>query len=248
MPSTATRCSFSRIACQIAAGRRVDRPAHDHEDGDQVAERDPVEVLRVEDADHPARQVVEVDADALLRHRSSWRGFFWTSVEPASAKASVTIANAIPLTRRLTAPSTSGSSRPTSATKSERRRQAPAPFRRRDRGQVDADRDVERVPEGQQARVAEEQVVGERDPAEAEHQAEQLQRPGLSSGDVKTPCVSSEIFGMSASTPKTTTGMTMRAVALQCVGLHLPNRPPGRISSVTASSRTTERSPMPDDL
>ncbi len=45
------------------------------------------------------------------------RGFFPTSVKPASANASVTIAKAMPLTRRLTAPRTSGSSRPTSAMK-----------------------------------------------------------------------------------------------------------------------------------
>ena len=43
-------------------------------------------------------------------------GFFCTSTVPACAKASVTIANAIPLTRRLTAPSTSGSTTATSAT------------------------------------------------------------------------------------------------------------------------------------
>ena len=45
-------------------------------------------------------------------------GFFCTSTWPACANASVTIANAIPPTRRLTAPSTSGTRIPAAATTS----------------------------------------------------------------------------------------------------------------------------------
>ena len=44
-------------------------------------------------------------------------GFLCTSTSPAWANASVTIANAIPPTRRLTEPSTSGSASATTATK-----------------------------------------------------------------------------------------------------------------------------------
>jgi hypothetical protein len=42
-------------------------------------------------------------------------GFFCTSTAPACANASVTIAKAIPPTRRLIAPTTTGSAIPTSA-------------------------------------------------------------------------------------------------------------------------------------
>ena len=43
-------------------------------------------------------------------------GFLSTRIDPASANASVTIANAIPPTRRLTNPSTNGRTTPTTAT------------------------------------------------------------------------------------------------------------------------------------
>ena len=42
-------------------------------------------------------------------------GFFCTSTTPACANASVTIAKAIPLTRRLTEPTTIGSTSPTAS-------------------------------------------------------------------------------------------------------------------------------------
>ena len=42
-------------------------------------------------------------------------GFVWTITVPAWAKASVTIAKAIPATRRLTAPNTSGTATATTA-------------------------------------------------------------------------------------------------------------------------------------
>ena len=45
-------------------------------------------------------------------------GFFCTSTWPACANASVTIAKAIPLTRRLIAPSASGTRMPTPTTTS----------------------------------------------------------------------------------------------------------------------------------
>ena len=73
-PSTSTRSSFSRIACQTWPGRRVDRPAHDHEDDGGVAEREPVEVLRVEDADEAVGQLRVVGAEALPRRRSACAG------------------------------------------------------------------------------------------------------------------------------------------------------------------------------
>ena len=46
--------------------RGVDGEADDREHRGGVRERDPVEVLRVEDADGPGRQLVVVDAEALL--------------------------------------------------------------------------------------------------------------------------------------------------------------------------------------
>ncbi len=47
-----------------------------------------------------------------------WWGFFATSTEPACANARVTMAKAIPPTRRTTGPRTSGSRSPTPAVKS----------------------------------------------------------------------------------------------------------------------------------
>ena len=97
--------------------------------------------------------------------------------EPACANASVTIAKAIPPTRRRD--------------RAEHERQhEPDRGRQRERlgqnaqshcviaivGEVDADREVERVAEREQSREAEEQVVGERDAAEDEAEREQLQR------------------------------------------------------------------------
>ena len=49
-----------------AARRRVDRPATDQEDADGVRERQPVEVLRVQDPDEPGGQLRVVDAEAVL--------------------------------------------------------------------------------------------------------------------------------------------------------------------------------------
>ncbi len=103
-------------------------------------------------------------------------GFLKARIEPACANASVTIANAIPPTRSETAPSTSGSTRPTSAVNASDGKKPQCHLRDRDARDVDADREVERVPERQQPREAEEQVVGEREAAEDEAEREQLQR------------------------------------------------------------------------
>ena len=105
-------------------------------------------------------------------------GFFCTSTVPACANASVTIANAIPLTRRLIAPSTSGTTIPTPDHHEQRRRQTPLPLRQRNRGHVDADREVEGVAEREEAGEAEEEVVRERDAGEDEAQREQPERAG----------------------------------------------------------------------
>ena len=85
---------------------------------DGVAERQPVEVLRVDDSDEHIRDLRRSRAPSPPPRRSSPFGFFCTSTVPACAKASVTIANAMPLTRRLTAPRRSGTRSPTTATRS----------------------------------------------------------------------------------------------------------------------------------
>ena len=51
------------------AGRRADRPLHDDEDDSGVAERKPVEVLGVEDADERLGQLRVVGAEPLLAAR-----------------------------------------------------------------------------------------------------------------------------------------------------------------------------------
>ena len=60
----------------------------------------------------------------------------------------------------------------------EQRLGHPLPLRQRDRGQVDAEREVERMPEREQAGEAEEEVVRERDAREDEAEREQPERAG----------------------------------------------------------------------
>ena len=52
-----------------AARRRLDRPANDEEDEGEEREREPVEVLRVDDADECLRQLRVIGAEALLAVR-----------------------------------------------------------------------------------------------------------------------------------------------------------------------------------
>ena len=105
-------------------------------------------------------------------------GFFCTSTWPACANASVTIAKAIPPTRRLIRAEHERHEDPCQRHDEQRLDEAPLPLRQRDRHQVDADREVERVPEREQAREPEEQVVGQRDPREREAEREQPERAG----------------------------------------------------------------------
>ena len=129
----------------------------------RYAEREPVEVLGVDHADERARELLVREGRPSSPPVRLF-GFFCTSTAPACANASVTIAKAIPPTRRLTAPTTSGSDDPDESVTSERLPERPAV--ERDRHHVDADREVERVPEREQPGVPEEQVVADRDAGE----------------------------------------------------------------------------------
>jgi len=48
------------------AGRRSDRGPRDHEDDDRIPEGEPVEILRVDDADEELGKRVEVEHDPLV--------------------------------------------------------------------------------------------------------------------------------------------------------------------------------------
>ena len=176
MPSTSTRCSFSRIACHTRPGDDFDRPADDEEDDREEREREPVQVLRVEDADERVRQLRVVGAKALLavcpvvgilqrEHRAGLRERerHHRERDPAHSHAH--------------GPEDVREHDRDAHREEDRDPEAPVPVRDRDVGQVDADRDVERVAEREQTGVPELEVVGEREPAEQDACGEQLQRP-----------------------------------------------------------------------
>ena len=64
-PITSTRCSFSRIACQTCPGDEASAQRDEHGD-DEVAEREPVEVLGVDHADERARELLVREGQTLL--------------------------------------------------------------------------------------------------------------------------------------------------------------------------------------
>ena len=132
------------------------------------------------------------------------RGFVWTMTFPACANASVTIANAIPVTRRLTAPSTSGTAIATTARRASAAGRLQSHSVRAIAGHVDAEREVERVPEREQAREAEEEVVRQRDARRRSRQsASSWSVPGESSGPGRTRGMSTESNGTTARTAST---------------------------------------------
>ena len=112
-PITSTRRSLSRMARQSARPMTHCGP-RDEEHCHHVDEGKPVEVLRVEYADEEVGESVDIEDDPFFAAGQA-AGFVWTITVPAWAKASVTIAKAIPATRRLTAPNTSGTATATTA-------------------------------------------------------------------------------------------------------------------------------------
>ena len=68
-PSTSTRSSFSRIACQTRPGDDSTAQRTMKKTTREEGEREPVEVLRVDDADERLRQLRVVGAEALFAVR-----------------------------------------------------------------------------------------------------------------------------------------------------------------------------------
>ena len=84
----------------------------------------------------------------------------------------------MPATRSETALSTAATTRPTSAVKRDDSQKPQCQRVIAIADEVDADREVEGVPERQQSGVAEEQVVAERDPAKTRQSASSWSVPG----------------------------------------------------------------------
>ena len=176
-PSTSTRSSFSRIACHTRPGDDSTDQRTMKKTTREVPEREPVQVLRVEDADERIGQLRVVDAEPLLAVRPVMR---------------ILVHEHRPRLRegerhhreRDAAHAKRDRAEHERHDEAEQRREehclreAPVPVGDRDVRHVRADRDVERVPERQQPREAEEEVVREREPAEEQAEREQLQRPG----------------------------------------------------------------------
>ena len=242
-PITSTRRSFSRIACQTWPGRGRDGVAHDEEDDDRVAEREPVEVLRVQDADEEVGQRIGVEAEALL---------------PAGQLIRVLLHEHLAGLRERERHHREGDPADTQADRAEQQRhedpgdrghrdglpQRPLPLRQRDRRQVDAEREVERVPEREQPREAEEEVVGERDPGEEEAEREQAERPGAVERAAEDDGnVERKLSARRARTATSTSGTT--SVTQPGSMRHLRGKPSGLSRRTTASRSTTARSPRP---
>ena len=162
-PSTSTRCSFSRIACQMRPGDDSTAQRTMKKTTREEAEREPVEVLRVDDADERLRQLRVVGAEALLavrpvvrilerehRARLRERERHHRERDAADAQADDSRARSrartpTPIVKRIDGP------------------EAPVPVGDRDVREVDAERDVQRVPERQQAGEPELDVVRQRE-------------------------------------------------------------------------------------
>ena len=158
-------------------GGRPDRDPGDEEHCRRVDERDPVQVLRVDDADEEVGKRIEVQGEPL--------------VTPGQAPR-VGLDDDVPCLRErkrdhresdTTHPQAHGAQHERydecdPEQKTERCGQPPIPLAQCDRGHVDPECEVERVPERQQARESEEEVVGQRNPCEGQAQSEQLERPG----------------------------------------------------------------------
>ena len=153
---------------------RLGCPPDDEEDDGEEGKRQPVEVLRVDDADECVRQLRVVGAEPLLAVRPVVRILEREHVprlgecerhhrERDAADPQAHVAEHVREHER----------------EGDRERdslpEAPVPLRDRDVRDVDTDRDVERVPEREQSREPELDVVGECERAEQEAGGEERQ-------------------------------------------------------------------------
>ena len=120
-PSTSTRRSFSRIACQTRPGDESTAQRTTTKTTTSVAEREPVEVLRVEDADERSRAACRKSSASPSSPPVQLCGFFCDEHDPGLRERERHHRERDPADAQATAPSTSGSDeRRRSATKSER--------------------------------------------------------------------------------------------------------------------------------
>ncbi len=153
---------------------RADQPPADGGGHQQVGERDPVEVAGVDHADQQVGEVGDVEAQAFLAAGDAAR----VLVDQDRARLRKGKRD-----HRERDPGDAQRDRAQHQCGHQRRRQreqhrraqAPVPAREGDVGQVDAHRKPEGVAEGEQPGDSEEEVIAERDRAEGETEAEQLQ-------------------------------------------------------------------------
>ena len=167
-------------------GRGSDSRPRDQENGHHIREGKPVEVLRVENADEEVGERVDVEDDPLLSagqaggirlddHRA---GLGEGERNHREGDACNPQAHRAEHERH--------GDRDDSEQR-ERCGKAPLPLRERNGGHVDAEREVEGVPEREEPGEAEQEVVRERNPGEDETQREQLERTGRVEGARKHP-------------------------------------------------------------
>jgi hypothetical protein len=227
---------------QHVTGRARDRPAHDHEHDRGVREREPVEVLRVQDADERVRDRLEVQAEALLAARQLV-GVLLHEHLAGLRERERDHRERDPAHTQADRAEHERDDDPDHGDHQQRRRQPPLPLRQRDRGQVDAEREVEGVPEREQPREAEEEVVRERDPGEDEAEREQperartVERPAEENGDVEREQRHDRERRNQHDRHEDGTD------AAQCATFGA--RPSGLSRSTIASRSTTARSPSP---
>ena len=222
------------------AGRRVDGPADDREHGRSVSERQPVQILRVEDADRPRRQLVVVDAEPLLasgppvgilqhqdraglgeRQRHHGEG---DAADPQRDRAEHDREH-----------------EPDERREEDRLPEAPVPPGHRDRRDVDADGEVERVPERQEPREPEQQVVAQREPAEQQAERQQLERAR------RVQAAAEQVGDVDRELRHEGQDDDDRDRDRDPLHAKLREKPPGRTIRMIPSSSTTLRSPSPED-
>ena len=224
--------------------RRARRPPRNDADEGRVAEREPVEVLRVEDPDEGLRHPLEVIAEPFLAARPAARVLLdedrarlrererdHRECDPADAQGH--------RAEHDRQDETDG------GRERDRRPEAPVPSRDRDVAHVDADREVERVSERQQPGEPEEQVVRQREAGEDEADRQQLEHTRRVERTVEDLAEPEPVLRHERERENDSRrdGQPRHASHVAA----LPDSPPGRISSTIASSSTTERSPRPDD-
>ena len=225
-------------------GGRVDGEPDDDEHEHRVAEGEPVEVLRVEDADERVGDLVVVEPGPLLAPGPAVR---------------VLLDEDVPGLRERQRDHREGDAADPKADgaeherhgeadheeEAERRPEPPLPPRQRDRGHVHAERDVEGVTERQETGEAEEHVVRQRDSREEEAEREHLQRPRA----VERPAEDQRDLDGQLRHEREQHEDDDRDAdagdAPQCDTFGAS--PCGRTRSTAASRRTTARSPVPLD-